>query len=276
MLEAASGLEGAELMAALGQAAPARAVAACRAMVARRLAGEPLQYVLGRWGFRGLDLLVDRRVLIPRPETEQLVEVARAELSRLAAGGPEEGAPVVSRGPGMEGGLVAVDLGTGSGAVALSLAAEEPSLQVWATDQSPDALAVARANLAGLGGPAATRVRLALGSWYRALPGWLRGQVRLVASNPPYVAEYELPSLPAEVRDWEPLGALVAGPSGLEAIRAVLEGSRRWLARSASVVVELAPHQADAGAGLAREAGFAHVDVRSDLGGRPRVLVART
>lgn len=277
MLEQASGLEGAELELALGQAAPGRAVAACRAMVARRASGEPLQYVLGRWGFRGLDLLVDRRVLIPRPETEQLVEAALAELSRLGAGGPAaEGGPAPQgRLAPDRGGPVAVDLGTGSGAVALALAAEEPSLQVWATDQSTDALAVARANLAGLGRPA-TRVRLAPGSWYLALPPWLRGQVRVVVSNPPYVAEAELDALPAEVRDWEPLDALVAGPSGLEGIRAVLEGSRDWLARSASVVVELAPHQAEAGAGLAREAGFPHVAIEPDLSGRARVLVART
>src|SRR5207302_8689875 len=101
---------------------------------------EPLQYVVGRWGFRSLDLMVDPRVLIPRPETEQVVEVALAELARAIHAIPDAVPPVVA------------DLGTGSGAIALALAAEAPGVQVWATDSSEAALAVARANLAGLGG----------------------------------------------------------------------------------------------------------------------------
>src|SRR5690606_38267662 len=138
------------------------------AMLARRERGEPLQYVMGRWGFRSLDLLVDDRVLIPRPETEVLAGLALDEVRRL-------GAPI------------AVDLGTGSGAIALSLAAEQPGLEVWGTDASEDALAVARANLAGLG-RAATRVRLVAGDWFAALPAELAGRIGVVVSNPPYVA----------------------------------------------------------------------------------------
>ena len=128
-------------------------------MVARRAAGEPLQYVLGHWGFRHLDLMVNRRVLIPRPETEQVVEVALAELDRL--GGRDVPTTVV-------------DLGTGSGAIALAVATERVRTTVWATDASEAALAVARANLAGVG-RAGARVTMVAGDWFGALPAELRG-----------------------------------------------------------------------------------------------------
>lgn len=226
-------------------------------MVDRRAAGEPLQYVLGRWGFRQLDLLVDRRVLIPRPETEHVVSVALAELSRL---GP---APVV------------VDLGTGSGAIALSIAAEAPVASVWATDASPDALVIARANLVGLGGSRAAKVRLLEGAWWDALPPALRGRVSLGVSNPPYISSAEMATLPAVVADWEPPGALDAGPTGLEAIEAVVAGAPEWLARPGTLVVELAPHQAAAASTMAERAGFDHTRVEKDLAGRDRALVAR-
>jgi release factor glutamine methyltransferase len=234
-------------------------------LLARRVAGEPFQYVIGHWPFRTLDLLVDRRVLIPRPETEVVVEVALAELARLAATAalPDDGPPV------------AVDLGTGSGAIALSLAAEHPGLQVWATDVSEDALAVARANLAGLGGFVAPRVRVALGHWWAALPSDLAGRVSLLVSNPPYVALAELAGLDPVVADWEPHAALVAGPEGTEDIRSILEAAPGWLAPQAAVVIEIAPHQAAPMVELARASGFVDVTVRRDLAGRERVLVAR-
>ena len=229
----------------------------CEEMVARRAAGEPLQYVLGRWGFRQLDLLVDRRVLIPRPETEQVVSVALAELARL---GPD---PIV------------VDLGTGSGAIALSIAAEAKPGAVWATDASAEALAIARANLVGLGGSRAAKVRLEVGSWWDALPTDLRGRVSLVVSNPPYVTSAEMASLPAVVGEWEPRSALEAGPRGLEAIEVVVAGAADWLRRPGAVVVELAPHQAAAAEAVAHGAGFDETRVEKDLAGRPRALVAR-
>jgi release factor glutamine methyltransferase len=230
-------------------------------MVARRKAGEPLQYVLGRWGFRQLDLLVDRRVLIPRPETEQVVAAALECLADLP--GVSAGDPVI------------VDLGTGSGAIALSLALEGKRGQVWGTDASPDALAVARANLAGMGGSAAARVRLVEGSWWSALPASLRGQVALAVSNPPYVSSAEMTSLPTEVAHWEPGAALEAGPTGLEAIAVIVAEAGEWLARPGAMVLELAPHQADAAIELARAAGFESVRVEPDLAGRDRALVAR-
>jgi len=256
VLERASGYDRAGLVPRLGDPVPARVVAFVEGMVERRRTGEPLQYVLGLWSFRRLELVVDRRVLIPRPETEMVVEVALEELRRLAAVRP-----------------LAVDLGTGSGAIAISLALEMPRARVWGTDRSEDALAVARANLSGMGTSVATRVRLSAGNWFAALPPNLRGQVDLIVANPPYVAAGEV--LPAEVADWEPAGALVAGPTGLEAVGEILGEAPRWLHRPGVVVVEMAPHQAGAAVELAAAAGFADVDVRPDLAGRPRALVGR-
>lgn len=263
LVERASGYDGAELVLHLGEAAPERAGVHVRAMVERRCGGEPLQYVVGRWGFRTLDLFVDRRVLIPRPETEVVVEVALAALAALAglpdaAGGRRR--PQV------------VDLGTGSGAIALSVAAEVPRARVWATDVSAGALAVARANLAGLGSRAGPRVRMCQGDWFAALPGELAGWIDLVVCNPPYVAEGE--ELPAEVAGWEPRRSLVAGPRGTEAVEAVVGSAPRWLARPGVLVVEVAPHQAEVAVALAREAGLVDVEVHPDLAGRPRALVA--
>ncbi|MEA2843311.1 MAG: release factor glutamine methyltransferase [Actinomycetota bacterium] len=262
--EEASGWDRAELVRRFDEPAPERLAAYAESMVDRRVAGEPLQYVLGRWGFRGLDLMVDRRVLIPRPETETVVDVALDELRRTfaAAGDRAAGPPFV------------VDLGTGSGAIALAVATEVADALVWATDVSDDALAVARANLAGSGSAVGPRVRLATGRWFEALPDALRGRVDLIVSNPPYVAEGE--ALPPEVAEWEPRPALVAGSTGLEAIGEVVGGARGWLARPGALVVEVAPHQAEAAAAMARETGLVDVEVRDDLAGRPRVLVART
>jgi release factor glutamine methyltransferase len=256
IVERASGYDGAELMVHLDERAPDRARQGWARMVERRRAGEPLQYALGAWGFRRLELVLDRRVLIPRPETEEVVEVACAELRRVAPAPPH-----------------AVDLGTGSGAIALSIAIEVAGARVWATDISADALAVARANLAGVGGRAAARVRLLEGSWFDALPDELRGRVHLVVSNPPYVADRE--SLPPEVADWEPAVALRAGPTGLEAIEAIVSGAPDWLGRPGVLVVEIAPAHADRAVELARAAGFGDVDVRLDVQRRPRALVGR-
>jgi release factor glutamine methyltransferase len=239
---------------------PDRVAPFALSMIERRAVGEPLQYVLGRWGFRGLELLVDRRVLIPRPETEAVADVALREIRGL---GPRLG----PRRP------VVVDLGTGSGAIALAVAVEVPGARVWATDVSADALAVARANLAGLGSRVATRVQLRQGSWFGALPDGLRGSVDLIVSNPPYVAEDE--DLPLEVALWEPEAALRAGPTGLEALVEIVAEAPRWLRRPGRLVVEIAPHQAAAAEAMADQAGFDDVRVRPDLTGRLRVLACR-
>jgi release factor glutamine methyltransferase len=248
----------------------ADAVDAAHAMAARRRAGEPLQYVFGHWAFRALDLLVDERVLIPRPETEQVVDVALREFGRSGAVAPR-----------------IVDAGTGSGAIALALATEladrHPGGHVWATDTSADALTVARANLiratlqcAG----AVLPLTFARGSWLSPLPGELAGTIDLIVSNPPYVAAAEWPHLPAEVRR-EPIVALVAadgtdGTPGLRDVEEVLSQAWTWLARPGSVVIEIAPAQAEPAAAMARAMGYRHVRVETDLAQRPRALVGRT
>ena len=273
IIERASGREGAELALVLDEPAPGPAAGHARDMVARRAAGEPLQYVVGRWGFRGLDLYVDRRVLIPRPETEVVVDVALSFFVGLPRVGRATSTMNGVGGQGRAGAPVAVDLGTGSGAIALALAVELPTAEVWGTDRSEDALAVARANLAGIG-RAASRVRLVAGEWFDALPAGLRGGVDLVVANPPYVAEGE--ALPAEVADWEPPAALFAGPTGLEAIALIVEEAPAWLTPATGVLVcEIAPHQSGAVLDVAHAAGFTAADVRPDLAGRARVLVAR-
>lgn len=268
MVERVSGYEGVELVLGGDEPATGPALAHLDDMILRRAAGEPLQYVLGRWQFLELDLLVDRRVLVPRPETEVVAQVALEEAVRL-------GARRGTADPWLHDTAYAVaDLGTGSGALALTLAAGLPDAEVWATDVSADALAVARANLAGIG-TAATRVRLVEGTWFAALPPELAGRLRVVVSNPPYVAEAEATDLPGEVADWEPRLALVSGPTGLEAITEILEHAPQWLEPNGSAVLEMAPHQAGAATAAARAAGFAEVEVRTDLAGRERVLVAR-
>jgi release factor glutamine methyltransferase len=241
-----------------------------RALAARRHEGEPLQYVLGHWAFRALDLLVDPRVLIPRPETEGVVDVALDELRQRAVAAP-----------------TIVDAGTGSGAIALSLATElapgHPGGRVWGTDASAAALAVAELNLARVHGRRRgpiLPVQFVAGSWLSPLPEELKGVVDLVVSNPPYVAEGEWPDLQAEVRR-EPVAALVAGDGsdgtpGLGDVEAVLVQAWTWLARPGAVVIELAPHQADAAAQLAAGLGFSEVRVALDLAQRPRALVGRT
>jgi release factor glutamine methyltransferase len=247
------------------------------ALASRRAAGEPLQYVLGSWPFRSVEVHVDRRVLIPRPETEEVVGVALEVLGRLAAARRAAGD---GAGP-----LVCVDLGTGSGVIALSLAVEGAHfglpLEVWGVDASADALDVARANLAALAvhdPVAAGRVSLAGGSWFDALPGRLAGGVDLVVSNPPYVSETEFVDLEPTVRRWEPRSALVAGPgrggAGLADIESVVAGAGVWLRRVGGLVVELAPGQATAAADAAHRAGFGTVGTARDLAGRLRMLVA--
>jgi len=259
IVEAASALDGARLVLARDEPVTARAMAAYDSMLGRRVAGEPLQYVVGSWGFRQLDLAVDRRALIPRPETEMLVEAALGHVDRLLD--DPDRAPVT-----------VVDLGTGSGAIALSIASERVATSVWATDRSADALALARANLAGLG-RAATRVRLAEGEWFSALPNELLGAVDVIVSNPPYVTDDD--PLPPEVEAWEPVEALRSGPDGLDDLQAIVGGAREWLAPGGALVVELDPRQAATVAALMEAAGLGEVTVTADLTGRDRIVSGR-
>jgi release factor glutamine methyltransferase len=213
-------------------------------MVRRRVAREPVAYILGRMGFRRLELAVDGRALIPRPETELLLELA-LELEPATV----------------------VDVGTGSGAVALAVAAELPRAAVVATDTSAEALELARANAArlGLGG----RVRFERGT----LPA--ADRCDLLLANLPYVAEAEWERLEPEIRRYEPRGALVAGPTGLEAIEALLGELATDAFEAAAVGLEVGAGQAGAVAELARRAGFERVEKRRDLAGIERVVVGR-
>lgn len=253
MCEVAAAVDGERFDAALDEPVTHRMVAHLDAMVARYRTGEPLQYVLGRWGFRHLDLAIDRRVLIPRPETELVAGVA-IELA-LQAPAPR---------------LVA-DLGTGSGAIGLSLADELPldGTTVWITDVDDDALAVAGANLAGVG-RAARNVRIGHGDWFDALPSGERFDV--IVSNPPYVAVGS-PDLDASVGEWEPAGAVFAGRDGLDAIRLLVAGAPRHLAAGGWLVLEIGADQGTATRALFDAHGYADIDIRHDLAGRDRIAL---
>jgi release factor glutamine methyltransferase len=265
----AAGIAPGTLLSSLDRPVPTDVVDAVHLMAQRRAGGEPLQYVLGTWSFRHLEVAVDPRALVPRPETEQVVEVALEELRRRAdLDGEDRKTP-----------YVVVDLGTGTGVIALSLALEAMvDVEVWATDASPTALALARANLSRLGAlqpAAAARVRLVAGSWFDALPHRLAGHLQLVVSNPPYVSAAEWADLDPEVREHEPRPALVSGDTGLEALDLLLDQARQWLAPGGSIVFELAPHQSALMAARAGKAGYLDVRVRPDLAGRERALSAR-
>jgi release factor glutamine methyltransferase len=259
IVEQAGGIEPAQFSSMLDDLVTTRQMVAYDRMIERRLTGEPLQYVVGSWSFRRLDLYLDRRVLIPRPETEIVTEHALAEHDRsVRARGSREG--------------VVVDLGTGSGAIALSIAVERRGTQVWATDVSADALEVAQANCAGLG-RVARHVTLVHGSWFDPLPESLRRGIDVIVSNPPYVAADD--ELPAEVREWEPLEALIPGPRGLEAYEAIAADAHAWLADTGALVLEIGDTQGASVSELVRNSGFATADMHKDLAGRNRVVVAR-
>ncbi|MGD0219978.1 MAG: peptide chain release factor N(5)-glutamine methyltransferase [Acidimicrobiales bacterium] len=250
----------ASLVLAFDSCPGAKARARFRALVDARRRGAPFQHVVGHWGFRTLDLVVDGRALVPRPETEFTVEVA---LAALAA----------RRSPAAQ--VLGVDLGTGSGAIACSLVAELATVSVVATDCSPGALEVAAANRARLDPADASRLELRLGDWYGALDPAIAGHIDLIVANPPYLAASEWHGLDPVVRDHDPAHALVAGPSGREAIEEILRGAPVWLSNDAAVVVEIAPHQAREAVAFASRCGARKIEVRRDLAGRDRVIVAR-
>jgi release factor glutamine methyltransferase len=223
----------------------------------RRSRGEPVQYITGRAAFRGIDLHVTHDVLVPRPETEGLVEavlsVLRAELSRWP--GPR-----------------VLDLGTGSGAIALAIATEWPHAQVTGTDASAAALDVARENAQTLG--LGERVRFEAGDWFDAVDADERFEV--IVANPPYIATGEWDSLPVEVREFEPQDALFSGSTGLEALREIVDLAPRHLVADGLLALELAEMRAQEVAGWLDGAhDWNDVRLLDDLAGRPRVLIAR-
>jgi release factor glutamine methyltransferase len=237
MLAEATGWDRAALVADPGAELAPPAARLFGEMVRRRLRREPVAYIVGHKGFRHLDIAVDRRVLIPRPETELLVEIA---LERMPA--------------------TALDVGTGSGAIALALAAELPDCEVTATDVSGDAIEAARANA----------YRLGLEDQLRILPGELPPEedFELILANLPYVADRDWDSLQPEVARWEPRQALTSGPDGLDAIRALIPQ-----VEVGALALEVGEGQAETVRELLRRAGFAAIETRRDLAGIERVVM---
>jgi release factor glutamine methyltransferase len=249
LLAEAVGVDRARLAAGGDEQVPAAAARGFEAMLRRRLAREPVAYILGRKGFRRIELEVDPRALIPRPETELLVEVALEVAPRSV-----------------------LDVGTGSGSVALAVADELPACEVVGTDVSAEAIELARRNAGRLG--LADRVRFEVGE----LP--VSGSFDLTLANLPYVRAGEWPDLEPEITRYEPRGALVAGEDGLGAIRSLIEvlapRPRRPPVVTGTLALEVGAGQAPAVAGLLRGAGFGAVEARTDLGGVERVLIGRT
>lgn len=224
-----------------------------RAAAEKRAQGMPMQYALGRAAFRHLVLQVDPRVLIPRPETEMLVDLVLA----AQRGG-------VGR---------VVDVGTGSGAIALALAAESGFDEVHAVDLSPDALSVARANIEAIPEERRARVRFHEGSLLKPVQGTL---FDTVVSNPPYISMSERAELPALVREWEPSMALFSGDGGMWAIRALVPQAADALVAGGLLAMEVDARRADLAAAAVRDDGrFTDIETRLDLTGRPRFVVAR-
>ncbi len=245
LLAKATGLERIELYMALDRPLTPVELAAARELVGRRARREPLQYVLGEWGFRRLTLTVDRRALIPRPETEILVERALALLSGL-------------------GEARVLDVGTGSGAIALAIADEHDGAIVTGIDSSAEALALAAENSSRTG----LVVQLVRHDLFGGLPD---GPWDLIVSNPPYVDPADLDSLEPEVREWEPQIALTAEG----AVAAVARGAATALAPGGAVAIEVGAGQAEATAALLAEVGLGDVRVTPDLAGIDRIVEAR-
>jgi release factor glutamine methyltransferase len=225
-------------------------LAAYRALHQRRRAGEPVAYLRGFREFYGRRFRVDRRVLVPRPETEFLVEVGLERTRALSLSAR------------------VLDLCTGSGCVAVTLACERPTTQVLGADLSEDALAVARDNALRLG--AAHNTAFVRSDLFAALQPSARFD--LITANPPYIADAEIPTLPVDVRDFEPRMALVAGPDGLAILRRLVAEAPRFLEPGGVLAVELGAGQAPAVSELFAGAGFTEVERRRDYAGHERVV----
>lgn len=221
-----------------------------RQMVRRRAAREPLQYILGETEFFGVTLKVDRRALIPRPETEYLVslvtEKMKAPPSRV------------------------LDLGTGTGAIGLALATHWPEARATLVDYSTDALALAQENVQALG--LTDRVQVLHSDWYAAVPAGERFAV--IVANPPYLSERETEETLAEVKQYEPRLALTPGPTGMEAIRKIIQATPTYLTEGGLLAMETGIAQHEAMAGLFAQAGFSRHEFVADLTGRPRFAFA--
>lgn len=230
-------------------------------LIARRCRGEPVAYLTGRREFWSLDFLVTPAVLVPRPETELLVETAVG---------------LIGEAPTLELGFKILELGTGSGAIAVSLAKEKPAPEIWATDISPAALEVARTNASRHG--VAHKIHFCAGDLFEAV-AYLTGRwgfFQMIVSNPPYVRSEEFDRLPRDVRDFEPRIALDGGPDGLDFYRRIVRAGRLYLASSGLVLFEIGEDMADEVVRLFTDAGcFTPARVYRDYSGRDRVVSAR-
>lgn len=222
-----------------------------RPLVKRRSQREPLQHILGEVDFAGVRLKVDRRALIPRPETELLVEV-------VASWAVEN--PPVAR---------IADLGTGTGAIALGLAERLPSVTVLAVDREDAALTLAREN--GAARSCGARVEFVRSDWFTAMPS---APYDIIVSNPPYLSEAELVDVAPEVRDFEPRSALVAAEDGLGDLLKIISGAGEHLRRGGLLALETGPSQHAALIAAATAAGYSKVESRRDLAGRDRFILA--
>ena len=254
LCEHASGCEGAEFTEILEESVAQRSMTHLNSMLVRIAAGEPVQYAMGRWAFRYLDLMIDKRVLIPRPETEQIVDHVLKHIGDRRKG------------------ITILDLGTGSGAIGLSLLNELPleSCVVWMTDNSEDALDVARANGIGIGRHA-VGARFAHGSWFEPLPEEMRNTFDVVVSNPPYISTNDV-ELEKSVYEWEPSEALFAGDDGLDAIRIIASQATDWLCPNGILVVEIGHQQGSAVSELFSASGFQNVRIHADLASHERFV----
>ena len=235
--------------------APAGFVMAYDALIARRAGREPVSQIVGRREFYGRDFTITRDVLTPRPETEGVIEEAFAWLT--------------AQGLRHTGDLKIVDVGTGSGCLAITLAIEQPYAKVMATEISPDALAVAEENAARYG------LQYHIDFRQTSLLDGVDGPVDLIVSNPPYVPERDRDALMAEVRDFEPAGALFAGPDGLDVIRMLVPAAARALRPGGALVLEIGAGQDRDVAAIVTTAGMMVEKIAPDLQGIPRVIVAR-
>ena len=257
LLSAATGLSRVEIYAYHDRPLSDAERAVLRDSVRRRAAGEPLQYVTGEVAFRHLVLKVRPGVLIPRPETEVLVDTVLPAIRQALAEHP--GAPVA-------------DLCTGSGCIALSIASECPGISVYATDISPVAVEIAAENAARLG--LSEVVTMLTGDLFSALPQEAKGTLVAVVSNPPYIPSSDVEDLPAEIVGFEPRLALDGGADGLDVYRRILAGGREWLRPGGMIAVELDERMVGKAATEAVE-WYQDVRVVSDLAGRDRIVSAR-
>lgn len=248
LLQAAANVSHEDIIAEPDRILSAQALAGFEAFVMRRLAHEPVSRILGARDFYGRSFRLTPDVLDPRPDTETLIDAALTLIGARSC---------------------LLDLGTGSGIIAITLLAERPGTTGLATDLSPEALAVARSNAERHG--VLSRLQLRQGPWFAPVSG----SFDLILSNPPYIPASDIPGLAADVRDFDPLAALSGGPDGLEAYRAIARHAAAHLNPDGHVLVEIGAGQADDVSALFAAAGFINAERFQDLGGHDRCLSFR-